>query len=182
MASLMQQLADLIVRGGLNTYDSFVDRANLPSNQRIYMETVLDKNQTPITEQSFTAKELETISNLIKSKGGKSGAIKYEDYPKAKEGESALARPLSGEQFPYENIRTTLGQFTYKMNPKTNKYDVSDMYDFNAFPKTKDIVGGDYVGRYAISPYLMLRAYGQNVVPEGGGRKVNIAVPGLLGK
>lgn len=182
MASLMQQLSDLIVKGGLNAYDSFVDRSNLPSNQRIYMETVLDKNQAPITEKNFTAKELETITKLIQAKGGEKGAIKYEDYPKAKEGEAAIARPLSGNEFPYENIKTTLGQFTYRFNPKTQQYEISDVYDFNANPMTRDQISGDYVGKFAISPYLMLRAYGQNTVPEGKGRKVEVKIPGLLGK
>lgn len=181
MADLMQQFSNLITKGLLNTYDSMVDRQNLPSNQRVYLSTVLDQSRDDINEKSFNAKELEAIKKLIEMKGGNAGAVKYSDYPKPKEGESALARPLSGDEFPYENIRTTLGQFTYKLDPRTKQYQVSDVYDFNANPITKDKVSGDYLGRFAISPYLLARSYGQNVVPEGQGRKVNIKLPGLLG-
>lgn len=180
MADLFQKLADMIVGGGLKTYDAMVDRKELPSNQRIYLETVLDKNISPITEKNLTTKELETISKLIQTKGGQQGAIKYKDYPVPKEGESAIARPLSGDKFPYENIKTTLGQFTYKYNPKTKEYEVSDVYDFNANPLTGNQSSGDYIGKFFLSPYVLARAYGQNVAPEGFGRKVNIKVPGLL--
>lgn len=179
---ILQVISDAMAKGLLSGYDALVDRQNLPSNQRVYLSTVLDRNMEPLTAKDFTPQELAVIQQLVQSKGGTSGAIKYADYPVAKEGESAPARPLSGKEFPYENIRTTLGQFTYKLDPKTKQYQISDVYDFNAKPLTKDIVQGDYVGRYAISPYLIARAYGQNVVPVGQGRKVNITVPGLLGK
>lgn len=179
---ILQGISDAMAKGLLSGYDALVDRQNLPSNQRVYLSTVLDRNMEPLTAKDFTPQELAVIQQLVQSKGGTSGAIKYADYPVAKEGESAPARPLSGKEFPYENIRTTLGQFTYKLDPKTKQYQISDVYDFNAKPLTKDIVQGDYVGRYAISPYLIARAYGQNVVPVGQGRKVNITVPGLLGK
>ncbi len=181
MAGILQGISDLVAGGLLKGYDAVVDREKLPSNQRVYLSTVLDKNVEPLTNRDFTAQELATIQKLIELKGGESGAIKYKDYPKVKEGESALARPLSGNEFPYENIRTTLGQFTYKLNPKTKQYEISDVYNFNANPLTKNIVEGDYIGRFAISPYLIARAYGQNVVPELTGRKVALTVPGLLG-
>lgn len=180
MAGLLQGFSDLVAGGLLRGYDAMVNRKDLPSNQRVYLNTVLDKNTSPLTNKDFTPEELNAIQQLIQLKGGESGAIKYKDYPKAKEGESAIARPLSGKEFPYENIRTTLGQFNYKLNPKTKKYEISDVYDFNANPLTKDVVEGDYIGRFAISPYHIARAYGQNVLPEGTGRKVNLTVPGLL--
>jgi hypothetical protein len=182
MAGLLQGVSDLIAKGLLTGYDTLVNRENLPSNQRVYLSTVLDRNMEPLTAKDFNPQELAAIQKLVQQKGGQSGAIKYADYPVPKEGESATARPLSGKDFPYENIRTTLGQFTYKLDPKTKQYQISDVYDFNAKPLTKDVVQGDYAARFAISPYLMARAYGQNVVPVGQGRQVNIAIPGLLGK
>jgi hypothetical protein len=178
--TVLQSISDFIAGGLLKGYDALNDRQNLPSNQRLYLSTVIDKNKQPITNKDFTQKELDLIQKLISQKGGEAGAIKYQDYPVAKEGESALARPLSGNELPYENIRTSLGQFTYKLDPKTNSYVVSDVYDFNANPLTKDVVQGDYAGRFAISPYLMARAYGQSVIPVGSGRQVSLTVPGLL--
>lgn len=180
MAGILQGISDMIAGGLLRGYDAITDRESLPSNQRVYLSTVLDRNKEDLTNKDFTPQELAAIQRLVQMKGGESGAIKYKDYPKAKEGESAMARPLSGNEFPYENIRTTLGQFTYKLNPKTKQYEISDVYNFNANPLTKNVVEGDYIGRFAISPYHIARAYGQNVVPEGTGRKVALTVPGLL--
>ncbi len=183
MASgLLQSISDLMAGGLLKGYDAIVDRQNLPSNQRVYLNTVLDKNVEPITNKDFTEKELATIKSLIERKGGDSGSIKYSDYPKPKEGESMLARPLSGAKFPYENIKTTLGQFTYKLDPKTGQYVVSDVYDFNAAPLDKNASHGDYIGKFFLSPYVIARAYGQNVVPEGSGRQVRVMIPGLISK
>ena len=38
---------------------------NLPADQRVYMESVIDRRRDPLTEKSFTPEELDSIRNVI---------------------------------------------------------------------------------------------------------------------
>lgn len=46
-------------------YRDFRGAENLPADQRVYMESVIDRRRDPITERSFTPEELESIRNVI---------------------------------------------------------------------------------------------------------------------
>lgn len=59
---------DKIVEAGLRLYDKFADRKTMPTNRRIFLESVLDKSRQPITETEFTPKELETLGQVIYGK------------------------------------------------------------------------------------------------------------------
>lgn len=179
-------LSDAVVRGGLMYHDTVNDRQQMPSAQRVYLSTFLDENKNKITDKDFTPKELATIMEIIKAKQAQNpnaprGYITYKDYEKfiPTEQLTANAGIRAGETNPYENIRTTLGQFRYQVAPEANRVFVIDNYDFNDVPAYRDDQSGEYVGK-DISKGRMLRAYGRRHMPEGKGRQVLLEIPGLL--
>lgn len=61
-------LAEKAVGAGLRLYDKFADRKTMPTNRRIFLESVLDKSKEPITETAFTPAELNTLGQIIFNK------------------------------------------------------------------------------------------------------------------
>ena len=57
-------MADL-VKWGLQAYDSLNDRAKLPTNKRVFLESMLDENRSAITEQTLRDTELEVLKQLV---------------------------------------------------------------------------------------------------------------------
>jgi hypothetical protein len=181
-------LSDAAMRTALTGYDIVNERQAMPSSQRVYLSTVLDDSKKKITEKDFTPQELETIAKIVnqKQQGNPKqtrGYIEYKDYDKflPEAEKTATAGIRAGEKNPYENIRTTLGQFRYQYLPEQNRIFVIDNYDFNPVEAYKDDSKGEYVGKN-ISVGRMLRAYGYRKAPEGQGRQVLLEIPGLLGK
>jgi hypothetical protein len=58
-------LTERAIESGLRLYDRFADRSQMPTNRRIFLETVLDRSRQPITEQSFKPQELQYIRELV---------------------------------------------------------------------------------------------------------------------
>ena len=73
MAGILQGISDMIAGGLLRGYDAITDRESLPSNQRVYLSTVLDRNTEELTNKDFTPQELAAIQRLVQMKGGGSG-------------------------------------------------------------------------------------------------------------
>lgn len=190
MDDYLKKLTNMIVGAGIKGYGAIADRSSMPSNKRIYLETFADEQRSPITERNFTEAELQTIGQLVKAKQAAnpkemSGYIKYDDYapflsPKET---SNVAGVSAGERNPFENIRTTLGQFNYQIDPKTGNVVVSDVYDFNKLNnRAMQLMSrGDYVVN-TLDPYTIARIYGEANMPVGQGRPVTVKIPGLLGK
>jgi hypothetical protein len=185
----LKKVTNMVVGAGIKGYGAIADRSSMPSNKRIYLESFADEKRTPITEKNFTADELKTIGEIIKTKHSVNpkaakGSIKYEDYEKFMSplDTSIVAGVSSGERNPYENIRTTLGQFNYKVDPKTGNAVISDVYDFNKINDklSKTMNRGDYVVD-TLNPYSIARIYGEANMPVGKGRPVTVQIPGLLG-
>lgn len=185
-------IANTIVGGGIQAYGAIADRSQMPSNKRIYLETFADKSQAPITERNFTEAELRTIGELIKAKqlanpNAPTGSIQYKDYLNfVPASENSMAAGISaGAANPYENIRTTLGQFNYSVDPKTGNVVIRDVYDFNPIKSKvqQRMSTGDYIPN-APSLYGLARIYGEAMMPSGSGkgRPIQIQIPGLLGK
>jgi len=186
-------LSDQVVNLGLRGYSAMTNRNELPANQRIFLDTFVDKNKNVINEGRFLPTELEAIKKLVASKGISSGGITYEDYKpfiETKDGkyQTSANSLFAGNKNPFESIRTSLGQFRYQTDPNTGQITVSDAYDFNPArtgiqKKVMDAMQlNDYVGQPEIlaNPYAALRMYGQRNMPEGTGRPVRIKIPGLL--
>ena len=185
-------IANAIVGGGVQAYGAVADRSQMPSNKRLYLETFADKSSLPITEKNFTQAELNTIGELIKAKqaanpNAPTGYIQYKDYAKfiTPEQMSTVAGVGAGGANPYENIRTSLGQFNYVVDPKTGNVVVRDVYDFNPVKggKYQAESRGDYLSK---TPSLtnIARMYGEAMMPAGSGkgRPVQVQIPGLLGQ
>ena len=191
MDDFLKSLTNMLVGAGIKGYGAIADRSQMPANKRLYLETFADNQTTPITERSFNPDELQRIGEIIKAKqlanpNTTDGYIQYKDYKNfVKPSElSQNAGVSSGAKNPYENIRTTLGQFNYKVDPKSGNVSVSDMYDFNKLPESKlnnALSRGDYVVN-TLDPYAMARIYAGANMPPGKGRQVQIQIPGLLGK
>jgi hypothetical protein len=189
MDDLIKKLTNLLVEGAVKGYGAVADRSKMPSNKRLYLETFADENRNPITERNFTEQELQTIAALIRAKQaadpyGLSGVIQYKDYMPflgTKE-TSQNAGVNAGERNPFENIRTSLGQFRYVIDPNTGAVRVMDQYDFNRLPENKVVQAmsrGDYVVN-TLDPYSILRIYAGERMPPGTGRPVQVNMPGLF--
>jgi len=61
-------LGEKVVESGLRLYDKFSDRKTMPTNRRIFLESVLDKTKAPITEASFNKAELNALAEIILNK------------------------------------------------------------------------------------------------------------------
>jgi hypothetical protein len=75
-------LGEKAVKAGLQLYDKFADRKTMPTNRRIFLESVLDKSKEPITEASFSPEELGTLTEVIFNKYKPLGPAleKYEKF------------------------------------------------------------------------------------------------------
>lgn len=146
-----------------------------PTAGRTFLETV-QGNRDPITESSFSRDELEVLRQLASKN---KGAVRYKDYDalaqelrsKGKEADSTASLFSLGS--PLGNVRNTLGQFTYKLDPKGNLV-LEDAYDFNppgAPGQTREARTADY-GTFG--PYNMIREYAGEKVPPGKGRPVHV--------
>jgi hypothetical protein len=190
MDDFLKSLTNMLVGAGIKGYGAIADRSQMPSNKRIYLETFADDQKGAITEKNFTEDELRRIGEIVKAKQSinpesTSGYIQYKDYagflsPKETSQQAGVA---AGERNPYENIRTTLGQFNYKVDPKTGNVTINDTYDFNKLNNKlyNTMSRGDYVVN-TLDPYTIARIYGQANMPVGKGRPVSIQIPGLLGR
>lgn len=186
-------LSDKAVEAGLWLYDKLANREKMAAANRLILDSFVDGNRKPITSSSFTPEELSEISKLIalkdRASGGKgSGYVSYADYkslpgmPTEKVGVLELLR---GELPPRVSVSKALGQFNYKLDPKTGQYRVIDEYDFNPqkteFKGKEYVVPEDFYGDYAVdtgfSPLDMLRKYAGRKMPPGKGRKVELSVP-----
>jgi hypothetical protein len=181
-------LSDAAMKTALTGYEMVNPPASLPSSQRVYLDTVLHNSKSKITEKDFSPNELALISKIIQEKqlsnpSQTRGYIEYKDYDKflPETEKTAKAGVFAGEKNPYENIRTTLGQFRYQYLPDQNRIFVIDNYDFNPVEAYKDDSKGEYIGK-DMSLGRMLRSYGERKVPQGQGRQVLLEIPGLLGK
>ena len=146
-----------------------------PTAGRTFLETV-QGNRDPITESSFSRDELEVLRQLASKN---KGAVRYKDYDalaqelrsKGKEADSTASLFSLGS--PLGNVRNTLGQFTYKLDPKGDLV-LEDAYDFNppgAPGQTREARTADY-GTFG--PYNMIREYAGEKVPPGKGRPVRV--------
>lgn len=75
-------LGEKAIQAGLRLYDKFADRKTMPTNRRIFLESVLDKSKNPITEASLSPAELSTLNQVIfnKYKPLAPSLDKYEKY------------------------------------------------------------------------------------------------------
>jgi hypothetical protein len=146
-----------------------------PTAGRTLLETVQGKRD-PITESSFSKDELEVLRQLASKN---QGAVRYKDYDalaqelRSKGKEADATASLFSLGSPLGNVRNTLGQFTYKLDPKGNLV-VEDAYDFNppgAPGQTREARTADY-GTFG--PYNMIREYAGEKVPPGKGRPVRV--------
>jgi hypothetical protein len=271
MAKTNLTLGEKTIHAGLELYDRFADRKTMPTNRRVFLESVLDKSKNPITEQSFTPEELGTLGEIIFGKykniqpaldayekhlvnamashnaavaaknkdrimypmfaeryakdlaainAYKKGkltpefiklaagqidhprsvafgnlelhkpfnvkpAVMYEDYgidPKE-------ARTVSSGADPRASLHTTLGRFTYEIDPKTGSLVIVDKYDFNAPTTSKQSSVAPFVvseNAVALAPdtggsgmYQTIRNYAGRVLPEGYGRDVRVQLNNL---
>ena len=272
MAEPELTLSEKAIDAGLRLYDKFADRKTMPSNRRIFLESVLDKSKNPITESAFSQSELGTLGEIIFNKykplspaldkyekhladsvakhkkavaeknkdqmmypefinrytqdldairsykQGKltpaflelaSGtpdyprsvalsklnlhnqfnvkpAVMYEDYgidPKQ-------ARTATAGADPRAALHTTLGRFSYQVDPTTGALVVVDRYDFNppqsgltgrygtAAPISVDAVANASEGGGS-AVYKLIRQYAGRVLPEGSGRDVRVQLNNL---
>jgi hypothetical protein len=64
----MAGLFDSMVTGGLSLYDKLQDRQTLPANKRVFLESMLENNRTPITEQNLSKSEQDALKELVRNK------------------------------------------------------------------------------------------------------------------
>ena len=154
-------------------------------------DTLKGKEQT-ITEKDLTPEQVKFLKDIVAFKekylaenkgasGLKPGTINYTDYQlyadSLPEGNHVISRtPGFFSMFdPYGQMQTTLGQFNYKIDPKTGDIKLSDKYNFNPLYN----VDGSAAMETAYGPYGAVREYAGRQIPEGTGRPVNINLTGF---
>ncbi len=179
----------------------------LPTNAKVFIESVIDKKKDPITNQDFSDEEIliirDLVSSSLKPQVGNYGAypptpgtVNYQTYGHSLESEPKyFGMPLhksanlsATSMFdPKSRVATTLGQFRYELDDKGD-VKIKDTYDFD-----KGTIGDLYneKGRnpalQALVSALSLGfgpavAAGQRALPYGQGRGVNVSVPkGMFG-
>ena len=134
---------------------------DLPTNARVFIESVVEGKRDPITNEAFTEDELAIIRDLI-AESGKSwdmpgeksstvygapsyagptpGTVNYKTYAKDLPNADTTfgmrttrkgAEGIGSLFTPEGRVGTTLGQFRYKLN-KDGDVEVIDTYDFNS--------------------------------------------------
>lgn len=68
MSESTPTLGERAIELGLRTYSRFADRKTMPTNRRIFLESVLDRSREPITEAAFSPAELTTLGEIIRAK------------------------------------------------------------------------------------------------------------------
>jgi len=63
-----ENFAERLVGGAIRLYSRNADRAAMPTNRRVFLDSVVDKRKDPITESSFTPAELAELSNVVAAK------------------------------------------------------------------------------------------------------------------
>jgi hypothetical protein len=190
-------VSDKTTEGLLWLYDKLADRDKLSSAHKILLDTFVHDKRDPLTAKDFNERDLAELQNLIKQKekltGNKgAGSIQYKEYSTLPDGDQTRSRSTSlvgGDLAPRPSLSNSLGQFNYKLDPKTGRYTIIDEYDFN--PQRVEHQGkkynvplehyGDYMVDAMSSPtnalYSLVRLYAGRKMPPGKGRKVDLSVP-----
>ena len=63
-----ENFAERLVGGAIRLYARNADRATMPTNRRVFLDSVVDKRKDPITESYFTPAELTELSNVVAAK------------------------------------------------------------------------------------------------------------------
>jgi hypothetical protein len=79
---MADSLFSSLVGGGLSLYDKAVDRNELPANKRVFLESMLDKNRSDITESKLSKSEQDALKELVWTKYSvlAEPLQKYKDY------------------------------------------------------------------------------------------------------
>lgn len=65
---MADSLFSSLVGGALSVYDKNVDRASLPANKRIFLESMIDKDRSDITESKLSKAEQDALKELVWTK------------------------------------------------------------------------------------------------------------------
>lgn len=169
---------------------------DLPTNARVFIESVVEGRRDPITGEAFSKKELDVIRGLIVASGrdekylgqaqpATPGVVNYQTYKKDFPGADTTfgmrtSRGVAGGPLAMttadSRVGTTLGQFNYDLDEQGNVR-VKDTYDFDTNPVSgiaKRAIGDVFLGGYG----TMLDMGYQNMSAESGeGRPVEFSIP-----
>ena len=166
--------------------------SELPSNIRIYLESLLGRNE-PITEKDFSDEQIRMLTMMAAKHG--EGLIDEGDYPLHQFGEPEaglvnevlhrLSNRIGGGEYesytgadPRNATRGTLGNFTFVEDPARNSYRAIDTYDFHGDWVDHDSSVWELIKDGIDMSDLETLAYrfGMNA-DEGKGIPVDIALP-----
>jgi len=63
-----ENTAEQFVGNAIRLYSRYADRKTMPTNRRVFLESIVDKRRDPITEASFTPNEIIELSKLVSNK------------------------------------------------------------------------------------------------------------------
>ena len=146
----------------------------IPTNAKIFLESVIGNKKDPITIKDFTKDEVQEMKNaMVNSKKWQKELLKknydnkvrYIDY-------SNVPNPsrLTNTLTPQGRVATTLGQFNYEVLPNGD-VKILDHYDFMSVPK------GGLVGTNPL--YKLLRTLGTYNLGDNtnSGRSFDLILP-----
>jgi len=142
---------------------------NVPTPVRLYYESVLRGKKDPITEGDFSDSELMAMRQLVGTNNA--GGTSYDNYKESDQ------PGIPGLLSPMGRVANSLGQFDYKADPEG--ITISDNYDFNPV-YGEDSMLLKLMQVVKTGGFSALHMLGENVLPEGKGRKVKIRLPTRL--
>ena len=111
---MADSLFSSLVGAGLSLYDKTQDRSSLPANKRVFLESMLDNNRSPITEKNLSKQEQDALKELVWTK-----------Y-------SVLAEPLKQYQTFLENLTAKKDAKNF-YSPDQLKQAKQDLNTINAY-------------------------------------------------
>lgn len=62
---MADSLFGTLIGSGLSIYDKLQDRSKLPANKRVFLESMLENDRTPITEAKLSKQEQDALKELV---------------------------------------------------------------------------------------------------------------------
>jgi hypothetical protein len=150
-----KSLVDTIFEGAAKGYRGIVGAKNLPSDKRIYMESVIDRRRDPITERSFQTEELDVLRDVVTRRYA---SIKSDLQYELRENRAGAAEAL---KYAVANKNNPAAREMYLAQYKSRAEIVNGISSFFKTGKLNPTVAnlGEY---YGVNPNIQYKDYADN--------------------
>jgi hypothetical protein len=154
-----KSLVDTIFEGAAKGYRGIVGAENLPSDKRVYIESVIDKRRDPITERSFQTEELDVLRDVVTRRYA---GIKPQLQQELRESRARAAEAL---KYAVLNKNDPAARQLYVDQYKAEAEDINGIASFFKTGKLNPAVArlGKY---YGVNPDIQYKDYADNSLEQ----------------